>query len=47
MAQSLLRMRGEGEGGLREAMRLMQEIGFREVTLRLNGLTAVALGWKK
>ena len=46
MASRLLAFRGEGEYTRREIMRLMQEVGFREVSFRATGLSGAIIGWK-
>ena len=47
LAARLLPFRGEGELTSRETMRLMQEIGFREVSCRAAGLAGAVIGWKR
>ena len=47
LAARLLPFRSEGELTSRETMRLMQEIGFREVSCRAAGLAGAMIGWKR
>ena len=46
MATPLFRGIGGEELSRRSVMRLMQEIGFREVSFRTAGLAGVLIGWK-
>ena len=46
IAVPLFRDFGEGDLNRRSAMRLMQEIGFREVSFRTAGLAGAISGWK-
>ena len=46
MAAPLFRGIGEEELTKRSVMRIMQDIGFREVSFRTAGLSGVLIGWK-
>lgn len=46
MAAPLFSLRGEGELSRKELLRLMQEVGFKEVSFRTAGLRGAAIGWK-
>ena len=47
IAASLFSMHGEGEMGKREMMRVMQEVGFKEVSYRISGFSGAIVGWKR
>ena len=47
MSAPLIRSHGENDLSKREIMRLMQEVGFEEVSFRAAGLAGVIIGWKK
>jgi len=47
MASPLFSFRGEGELSRKEILRLMQEVGFQEVSFRATGLCGAVIGWKK
>jgi len=47
IAIPMFSMRGEGEMGKREMMRVMQEVGFKEVSYRISGVAGAIVGWKK
>ena len=46
MATPLFRGIGEEEMGRRAALKLMQEIGFREASFRTSGLAGAMIAWK-
>ena len=46
MASPLLALRGEGELSRRDLLRLMQEVGFQDVSFRATGLYGAVIGWK-
>lgn len=47
MAAPLFSLRGEGELSRKELLRLMQEVGFKDVSFRTTGFFGAMVGWKK
>jgi len=46
LAMPVVQLKGDGDTGRREMMRLMQEAGFKEVSFRASGVYGVISGWK-
>ena len=47
ISSSLFSMHGETDVGKRELMRMMQEIGFKDVSYRISGFSGAIIGWKR
>lgn len=46
MAMPLFFLRGDGDISKKELLRLMQEVGFKDVSFRTAGLCGAVVGWK-